>query len=670
MATDKSKLVDYLTAERAFYDARTADHESLRAQLFTEMAGRVPPADDSVAWRHGEWSYFTRHLEGRQYPQFCRRPAGGTSVDPQVLLDLNLLAGSSSYLALGVREVSPNDELLAYSVDTDGDEVYQLRIRDLTTGADLPDLIPRSYYGCAWTAGATAVYYTVHDDAYRPYRVMRHRLGSPVTDDELIYEENDERFEVEVTSTRSGALIVITIRSGDTTEVRLLEAQADDVAPWVVIPRQMGVEYAVEHLSGDGAGELYVVTSDGAVEFRLLRGAIRGAEQPDWTEVIPEVPAERLVGVDAFAGHVVLTFRRDGYRLLRVLDLATGAVREHGAEIPAGTIRLACRDDEREPVLDPYDATAVTVVIESLIEPPSWWSIDLRTGNRTMLKAKPAPGYDAGGYRTERLTLPAADGTGIPVSIAYRYDLLRDGSAPCLLYGYGAYEANIDPYYDPIFASLLDRGVVYAIAHIRGGGEGGRRWWQQGKLRHKRNTFTDFIEAADGLADAGWVDGARIATRGASAGGLLQGAALALAPQRWRAVIAEVPFVDVVTTMLDASLPLTASEWREWGDPREAGDFSYMLSYSPYDNVPAGPRPHLLATGSLHDPRVMVHEPAKWVARLRATHDDSSEILFRAEVGSSAHTGPSGRYDRLHYQAEILAWALTKLDVERVDDGQ
>jgi oligopeptidase B len=660
MARDEAKLLDYLTAERDYYDAATAGSGPLRAELFAEMSDRLPASEDSVSWRAGDWLYFTRTIPGRQYPQFCREAAADQTAHTQVLLDLNELAESSAYLALGIREVSPNGHLLAYSVDLDGDEAYELRVRDLRTGEDRPDVVARSYYGCAWSADSRHVFYTVHDSAYRPYQVVRHRIGTPVTTDVVVYEETDERFEVEIAGSRSGALIVITSRSRNTSEIRLLASDDVDSEPWVVAERRTGVEYSVDHVRGEGGGELYVVTNDGATEFRLMRAPLK-ADRDDWIEVIAENPAERLVAVATFTGHVVVTFRRDGYRLLRIVDLATGGSRDHGADIPAGTIRLSCQDDEREPVYDRFESTAVTVVVESLVEPPSWWSINLTTGARQLRKTQSTPTYEPTSYRTTRISVAAQDGTAVPVTLAYRSDLTRDGSAPCLLYGYGAYEASIDPYYDPSFASLLDRGVVYAIAHIRGGGEGGRQWWLQGQGHHKRNTFTDFIAAADGLVEHGWVDGSRIASRGASAGGLLQGAALSMAPLRWRAVVAEVPFVDVVTTMLDASLPLTVAEWDEWGDPRTAADFTYMLSYSPYDNVPDGERPDLLATGSLHDSRVMVHEPAKWVAKLRATRSDRSQILFRAEVGSAAHGGPSGRYDRLRYQSEILAFVLDKI---------
>ena len=425
--------------------------------------------------------------------------------------------------------------------------------------------------------------------------------------------------------------------------------------PIVVEPRRAGVEYSVEHVPGPGGGQLYVVTNDGAEEFRLMRAPVSRPGRAQWTEALAEDPAVRLLAADAFAGYLVLTVRTGGSPVLRVLDLATGGIGDETAGVEARSIGLDVNEE--------YDTDSVTVRVESLVEAPSWWAVRLSDGRRTLLKPDQVPGYDPRRYVTGRVTATAADGTGVPVTVARRAGVAVDGSAPALLHGYGAYESCEDPSFDPALPSLLDRGVVYAVAHVRGGGEGGRRWWQQGRLRRKPTTFSDYLAAADMLADEGWAAGDRIATRGLSAGGLLQGAVFSDRPERWRAVVAEVPFVDCVTTMLDPSIPLTVNEWDEWGDPRDAEDYACLASYAPYENVPAGPRPDLLVTASLHDPRVLVHEPAKWVARLRATRSDESRLLFRPELGDAAHTGPSGRYERLRYEAEILAFLLEALDV-------
>jgi len=388
--------------------------------------------------------------------------------------------------------------------------------------------------------------------------------------------------------------------------------------------------------------------------------------------VAPARADTRLLDCHVFDGHLLLSLRRDGGPLLAVTDLDGGAVREITPQFPAGDIRVEHAED--------YRRGSVIIAEESLTEPLAWSELDLASGQRRLLKRAEVPGYDPGAYRTERTAARAGDGTAIPVTLAYRSGTPLDGTAPCLLYGYGAYEACSDPEFSASLPSLLDRGVVYAIGHIRGGGEGGRRWWQQGRLRAKPTTFSDFIAVADGLAGDGpdgaaVVDGRRIVSRGLSAGGLLQGAVFSLAPQRWRAVVAEVPFVDCVTTMLDPSIPLTINEWDEWGDPRDPGDFAVLRSYSPYDNPPPGPRPALLVTGTVHDPRVLIHEPAKWVARLRDTGpgtgpgDGGSRLLFRAGLGAGAHTGPSGRFAQLAYEAEVQAFILYSMGLAGPAEG-
>jgi oligopeptidase B len=662
MRHDSESLLGHLEAERAYYDETTAHSRTLQDQLYDEMSNRLSLADPSVSWQVGKSLYYTRAVAGKQYREFVRSDLDGSG--EQVILDENQLAGDGAYFSLGVRELSPDAALLAYSVDIVGDEVYELRVRDLSTGLDLPDRVTRSYYGCAWSADAATLLYTVHDDAYRPYRVMRHRLGTPVETDTVVLDEPDARFSLGVRASRSGEVIVITTNSRDTSEAWLLDTADVHAEPQLVAARRDGVDYDVEHVAGPDGGTVYLVTDDEAPEFRLMRAPRRTPDREHWDEALAHDPATRLLAAEAFAGHLVLTVRRGFDRLLQVLDLETGAIRDETAELPAGTICLSARDRDHEPARDAYDSAAVTVVTESPVEPARWWALDLTTGERTLRHTQDVPGYDPAGYEASRVTVTADDGTDIDVTIAARRDLPADGTAPLLLYGYGSYEASIDPDFDITVLPLLDRGMRYAIAHIRGGGEGGRTWWEQGRLQRKATTFTDFIAAADQLAAGGWADGDRIASRGASAGGLLQGAALSMAPSRWRAVVAEVPFVDVVNTMLDPTAPLTVTEWDEWGDPREPEAFAVMSSYSPYENVPTGERPAMLVTGSLHDSRVMIYEPAKWVARLRATDPGTRQLLFRPELGAAAHGGPSGRLDRLRYEAEVLAFVLTELGVE------
>jgi oligopeptidase B len=666
--TSDPALLSYLAAERAYYDQQTARTASLRDALAAEMSARLAPAEESAGWRLGEWHYFTRTLPGLNYEQFCRRPRSGSG-DEQVLLDENLLLDdpdcAGDYVALGVREVSPDGRLLAYSADFAGDEVYQLRIRDLATGADRPERIERSYYGLAWSADSRSVFYTVTDPIYRPHQVWRHDVGTAAESDVCVFTEDDERFEVFVRASRSGAVIFIECESRETTETLYIHATDARSAPKVVQPRRRGIEYRADHADGPDGGELYLVTNDGAVEFRLVKAPVTAPGADGWSEVIGEAADVRLVSCDVFSRYAVLTERRGAATQLRILDRHTGAQRLihggliHGGLIHGGLIQASSPHTALELADNPeYQAASITVRTESLITPPAWHDVDLATGEWQLRKRQQVPGYDPARYRTARIAAPAADGTAIPVTVAYRAGFRRDGTSPCLLYGYGAYEACSWPEFSLPVASLLDRGYVFAVAHVRGGGEGGRRWWLDGRLDRKRNTFTDFIAAADALAADGWAAPDTIVSRGLSAGGLLQGAVFSMAPRRWRAVIAEVPFVDCVTTMLDPGIPLTASEWDEWGDPRDPSARAYLASYSPYDNVPDGVRPSLLVTGSLHDPRVLIHEPAKWVARLRATAAPGGRLLFRPELGAGAHVGPAGRYDQLRYEAEILAFIL------------
>ncbi|MDP3889691.1 prolyl oligopeptidase family serine peptidase [Nocardioides sp.] len=678
--TSSSDVVAHLTAEQAFYDASCAHLHSLRSELGSEMVGRLSSVERSPAWQRVRFFYYTEHPAGSEYAVLHRRnrldfPHSET-ISGQVqdfandfrsepVMDFGSLADGSGYLDLGLTQVSPDENLLAYSVDTVGDEVYRLRFRDLRTGEDLAEEIPRTYYGGAWSADSAHFFYTVHDHAYRPHQVWRHRLGTSPDQDELVLEEPDEAFALHLRASRSGDLVIVLSESRSTGETWVLDAHDPAAGPRSVGGRRAGVVYHVEHVrgaEGSGGGRLLVVTNDGAQEFRLMGAPLPGAggqAATEWHELRPEDPAERLERVDAFEGHVVLSVRSEAEHRLRLLPLdelaGDGVVVR--SRFPGGAVHLGRNTD--------YAATSVLVTDRAHVEPETWVQVGLDTGKEVEVGRREAPGHDPGRYVTERHTITAPDGTGVPVTLVRHRDVALDGTAPALLYGYGAYEYTFEPDFDPALPSLLDRGVVYAHVHVRGGGEGGRRWWLEGRLEHKQNTFTDYLAAADALD--GLVDGTRLATRGLSAGGLLQGAVLSQRPERWRAVVAEVPFVDVVTSMLDASIPLTVNEWEEWGDPSRPADHAWMLAYSPYDNLPpAGGRPDLLVTGALHDPRVMVHEPAKWVAALRDSDPEwGPRCLFRCEVGAGAHAGPSGRFGHLAYEAEIYAWVLDRLGVAR-----
>ncbi len=668
-------LLSYLAAERSYYDSRATRYADLTGRLVAESTARIPAgAEVGVGWPLSGFMYRTRTPEGRENLQFLRSQSGESS--EVVLLDDNIIGSATGYVDVEDRVPSPDGNLLAWTSDTSGDEIYRLRVRDMRSGEDLPDVIERSYPGLAWSADSSHLFYLVPDEVNRPFQVWRHRLGADPADDAAVFAEDDARFEITLHGSRSGGFAVIASASRDTTEVRLIPltdptvlAQGGDppgppaTEPIVVRPRQRGVEYHVDHARD---GWLYIVTDDGQPEYTLMRAPAEtpGAEHwvpVDCPAVAPARTDTRLLSCAVVGDHLLLTLRRGGVSLLAITDLDGQNVVEVPASPPAGSIRVDHAED--------YDAESVIIVEESLIEPPVWYRLDLATGGRTLRNRREVPGYDSAGYRTVQVRAPARDGTPIPVTLAYRASTPLDGTAPCLLYGYGAYESCVDPEFSLGLPSLLDRGVVYAIAHVRGGGEGGRNWWHQGRLRAKPTTFTDYIDVADWLAgDASapaLVDGRRIASRGLSAGGLLQGAVYSMRPDRWCAVVAEVPFVDCVNTMLDPSIPLTINEWDEWGDPRDPRDYACLRSYSPYDNPPPGPRPALLVTGAVHDARVSVHEPAKWVARLRATAADAGDtaapLLFRAELGAGAHGGPSGRYAQARYEAEVYAFVLNAM---------
>ena len=653
------RLHDYLAAERAYYDAYNEHLDGLAGELAAETASRFPSGDEySVSWPRDGYTYRTRLPAGKDDVQLLRARAGETA--EQLLLDENLVAERTGYVETGVREPSQDGALLAWSADRSGAEIYELRIRDLATGADLPDAIARTFPGIAWSTQSDYVLYLVPDEVFRPFQIWRHRVGAPAGEDVLVYEERDRTFDLDLAGSRSGELAIVTAAARDSTEVLLLDLTGPLAEPVLVAGREPGIEYRVDHARG---GDLFLVTNAEVAEFSLMRAPLKASGRAEWTAVdcqalAPARTDTRLLQCDVLAEHLVLTVRRNCGPMIVVCDHDGGNVKEIPTSFAAGSIAVDHAED--------YNLGSVIIVEESLIEPRTWYELELATGAKQLRKRMEVPGHDPARYRTERRAAPAPDGTQVPVTLAYHEDTPLDGTAPCLLYGYGAYEAVVDPVFERSLPSLLDRGVVYAIAHIRGGGECGRGWWQQGRLETKVTTFTDYLAVADWLAGSdgqALVDGSRIVTRGGSAGGLLQGAVYSMRPDRWRGVVAEVPFVDVVNTMLDPSLPLTAGEWDEWGDPRRRQDYQWMRAYSPYDNPPPAPRPSLLVTSAVNDPRVGIHEPAKWVAKLRATEGRGGHVLFRPELGVGSHGGPSGRSARIRYEADIQAFILDAMGI-------
>jgi len=663
---DDPEVREYLEAENAYTQEVMAPTQELQRQLFEEIKSRVQETDATAPVRKGPYEYFSRTIAGRQYGIQCRRPAGtpglpdpfaapGSPAGEEVLLDQNALAEGHDYFALGGFAVSPDHSRLAYSVDVTGGERYELRFRDLTTGDDLPDIVPDVYYGLAWANDDHTVFYVRPDAAMRPWQVWRHRLGEPAGEDALVYQEDDERFYAGVGRTRTGRFVVVALGSKITSEAWFVDADRPGDELRVVAPRREGVEYDVEHHhSPELRDRFFVVTNDdGAENFKLMVTPVDRPGRDQWREVVPHRDDVRLEAVDAFAEHLVLSERAEG--LERIVVRRVADAESHVVTMPDPVYSAGVGANPE------FDTATLRFEYTSLVSPVSSYDYDLETRARTLVKRQPVPGYDPEQFESHRLWATAADGTRVPVSVVHRRGLPHDGSAPGVLYGYGSYEISIDPSFSVARVSLLQRDVVFAIAHIRGGGELGRHWYEDGKLERKPNTFTDFIACAEHVIEEGYVARDRLAVRGGSAGGLLMGAVANHRPDLFRAIVAEVPFVDSLTTILDETLPLTVTEWEEWGNPvADPEIYKVMKAYAPYDNVEAKGYPAMLVTGGLNDPRVSYWEPAKWVAKLRTTKTDDNLLLLKTEMGAG-HAGPSGRYDAWRDEALVLAFLLVEL---------
>jgi oligopeptidase B len=675
---DDPEVLAHLEAENAYTRDAVAHLSGLRRELYDEIIGRVQESDTTAPVRRGPHEYFTRTVEGLQYGVHCRRPAGapalpdpfaapGATAGEVVVLDENALADGHDYFAVGDLVVSPDQFVAAYSVDTNGGERYELRFRLLAVddrpARDLDDVVDDVYYGVAWANDGATTFYTRLDDAMRPWQVWRHQLGTDASDDVLVFQEDDDRFYVGVARTRSGRFVEITTASKVTSEVWLVDADAPDAAPVIVEPRAQGHEYHVEHHAGPAGDRLFVLTNaDGAENFALAVTPVATPGRASWRIVLAHRDDTRLDDIDAFADFLVVSERADAVERLRVLALGDdgAVVDDHVLEMPEAVYSAWLSSNPE------YATAIVRYQYTSLVSPASAFDYDPATRASTLVKRQPVPGYDPEQYESRREWATASDGARVPISIVYRRDRRGTGPSPMLLYGYGSYEVSIDPTFSAARVSLLDRGVVFAIAHVRGGGELGRRWYDDGKLLRKTNTFTDFVACAEHLVREGWTSADRLAARGGSAGGLLMGAVANLRPDLFRVIVAEVPFVDCLTTILDESLPLTITEWEEWGDPvHDPAVYALMKSYSPYDNVEAKDYPALLVTGGLNDPRVQYWEPAKWVAKLRALKTDDNALVLKMEMGAG-HSGPSGRYDSWRDEAFVLAFLLDQLGLAPV----
>jgi len=665
---DDPQVIEHLHAENAYTEARTAHLAGLRDTVFSEIKGRTKETDLSVPVREGGWWYYGRTLEGRQYGVHCRAPLASphdwtppeltTDADvagEQIILDGNAEAEGQEFFSLGSFEVSKDGTMLLYGVDVEGDERYTLKVRDLHTGANLPDEIPNTSAGASFSPDGRYIVYLTVDDAWRPDTVWLHELGTPVADDAQLFHEPDERYWVGAGFTRSDRYLMIAVGSSITSEEWLVDAADLRSAPRVVWPREEGVEYDSDHAVVDGEDVLYILHNRNALDFELVRVAA-STPSAEPTVVVAHEPGRRLLGLSTFRDFAVIAYRREGLARLGMFDYENSRIDELAFDEPLYAAGLAGNPEWAPPML--------RLGYTSFVTPSTAYDYVVATGEKLLRKRQPVlGGYDPADYDQARVWATAHDGVQVPISLVWKRAFGTPGDAPrpLHLYGYGSYEHSIEPGFSVARLSELDRGVVFAVAHVRGGGEMGRQWYEDGKTMRKRNTFTDFLDCADHLIAGGYAVPDRLVAEGGSAGGLLMGAIANMRPELFAGVLADVPFVDALTSILDPSLPLTVIEWDEWGDPLHSpAVYAYMQSYSPYENVRADAAyPRILAVTSLNDTRVLYVEPAKWVAALR---EAGADALLKCEM-VAGHGGVSGRYNAWRERAYELAWLFDVLGV-------
>jgi oligopeptidase B len=689
MEKENPAVLELLTAENNFRSNALAHLSPLEADIFTEVKSRIEETDTSVPVRMDEWWYFERTREGLNYAVNCRVPVGADrdtppTVDPestlpgeQVVLDENVEAGDGDFLSVGILSISPDDQWVAVGLDREGNEEHHVTFRRLDTGEAAPDSLSPLNYSLTWSMDNTCVWYTVNDEASRPWQVWRHRLGTPQSDDVLVFQEDDEMYWVDVARTRDDEKILISTSSKTTSEVRYLDARSPEGSFTILDPRRDGVDYDIEHYrDGTGRGWWLKISNDNATDFALW---VRPDDlSSDWVEAIAERRGVRLQSIDAYANFFAITERSNGLAAVRLVPHGGAAPTDFDIEARSYLVAGDVDPSTIVPGGTPsYDAHSFRVVTTSLITPRTVSDIDVESGAATVRKQQIVKGdFDPEKYRTGRIWATASDGTKIPVSVVARRDLVdvaENGDlipvapAPVLQYGYGSYEISIDPSFSVFRLSLLDRGIIFAIAHIRGGGEMGRRWYEEGRLAQKATTFSDFIAVSRHLIDERWTTPEQLAARGGSAGGLLMGAIANQAPELYRAIVAEVPFVDALTTILDPSLPLTVTEWEEWGNPLDNESiYRIMKGYAPYDNVRSTnddgtPRvyPDLYLTAGLNDTRVGYWEAAKFAQKVRDANPDNN-VYVKIEMGAG-HAGPSGRYDAWKDEAATAAFIVSRI---------
>ncbi len=639
----------YLEAENAYTDAVMKPTEAFQKRLYDEMLGRIKETDVDVPYKKGNYFYYSRTEAGKQYQILCRKK-GSLDAPEEVVLDVNELAKGQTFMALGAFAVSSDDNLLAYSTDNTGFRQYVLGVKDLRTGKVFSDHAEK-VGSVVWANDNKTLFYTVEDAAKRQYRLYRHVVGTTGPDD-LVYEEKDERFDVEARKSLSKAYIFLISGSHTTTEVRYISAD-QPMADWKIMePRKQDVEYYPDH-NGDF---FYIRVNDTGRNFRLVKAPVGDPRSQNWQEVVPHRPSVMLDDISFFKNYYVRYERENGLPQISVTDLNSGQSKRIEFPEPAY--------DVFEYINREYDTAKFRYIYQSAITPESIFEYDMGNATSVLLKQKEVPGgYDRTRYQVEQIYATAADGVKIPVSVVHLKGTRLDGKGPLYLYGYGSYGISSDLDFDSDLFSMVDRGVVAAVAHIRGGGEMGKAWHDDGRMMHKKNTFTDFIACAEYLVAQGYGSKDRLVIEGESAGGLLMGAVLNLRPDLFKAALVGVPFVDVMNTMLDESLPLTVGEFEEWGNPKEKAAFDYMITYSPYDNIEAKAYPNMLVKTSFNDSQVMYWEPAKYVAKMRALRTDHNVLILKANLSPAGHGGASGRYDRLKESAFDYAFLLTQMGI-------
>ncbi|PIQ29048.1 oligopeptidase B [bacterium (Candidatus Blackallbacteria) CG17_big_fil_post_rev_8_21_14_2_50_48_46] len=643
-------VLKYLQAENAYTDAMMADTEALQDKLYLEMVGHMVEKDRSVPHQKGDYFYYSRIDPGQNYQVYCRRK-GSMQGPEEVLLDLNLEATDQDFMDLGIYEVSPDQRYLAYSLDTTGAESFTLHIKDLQTGQVLSEQIPQTYYAVEWAADSKTLFYNVIDSANRPYRLYRHTVGSEPNKDLLVFEEPDERYNVEIKKTASGKYLILQIESLTTTECLYLPADQPTAAPVMIQARREGIEYHVQ----DSGSRFLIHTNDGALNFTLKQAPIQSPDASHWQSLVVERPDAKLEHLKVFDQWLAMIYRTDARQEVRVQHLITGKTAT--VDFPEQNFSVWPSTDQD------FAKNILRVSYSSMLTPKSVFDVHLENQSLELRKQTSVPGYEPTRYVTERIYATAPDGVKVPVSLIYKRGLKKQGKNPALLYSYGAYGSSTDTDFDSDRISLLERGFVFALAHIRGGEDMGRKWYLEGKLQKKRNTFSDFVASAEALIQGGFTSPQQLVIEGGSAGGLLMGAVTNLRPDLFKGVIADVPFVDALTTMLDPGLPLTVIEYDEWGNPNKKPDYDYIKSYSPYDNLAAKAYPNMLVLAGLNDPRVKYWEPAKYVAKMRALKTDQNLLMLQTHM-SAGHGGASGRYDFLKEVAFKYAFFCKVLGIQ------